>query len=359
MTTLTETAYWARNTIKYGTFLVIFLIVARLLWIAGTNFYNNIFPPPPPPPTVAFGKLPALLFPERPPGTLTYNIQTPTGELPTLSSQASVYIMPPSSSSLLALDEAKKTASSLGFNGNSTSLSETIYRFEKERSLQILDINIVNKTFALNFDLAQAPELLNMRPRSTPEVLNAIKFFLSPAQLFPTDLSEGSTTFEFLKVEGGQLVGTPSLSEANFVKVNFFRKNYNELPVLTPDKKGNIWFIVSGDTSRDRQIIWGEYHYFTVDEKRQSTYPIKTALQAVNELQTSQAFVAQPPLDGTSNATVRRIYLAYYDSGRPQNFFQPIFVFEGDQGFLAYLPAVAAEYYSSVQPTPEPTAAPE
>ena len=40
-------------------------------------------------------------------------------------------------------------------------------------------------------------------------------------------------------------------------------------------------------------------------------------------------------------ATVRTVTLAYYDSLDPQNYLQPVFVFEGDDGFLAYVPAVA------------------
>jgi len=39
------------------------------------------------------------------------------------------------------------------------------------------------------------------------------------------------------------------------------------------------------------------------------------------------------------------VYLAYYDAGVPTDYYQPIIVFEGDQDFLAYVPAIASEYY--------------
>jgi len=38
------------------------------------------------------------------------------------------------------------------------------------------------------------------------------------------------------------------------------------------------------------------------------------------------------------------VYLAYYDSLDPQTYLQPVFVFEGDDDFLAYVPAVEAAW---------------
>ena len=41
---------------------------------------------------------------------------------------------------------------------------------------------------------------------------------------------------------------------------------------------------------------------------------------------------------------IRNISLAYYDSDEPQEYLQPIFIFEGDNDFVAYLPAITGEY---------------
>lgn len=352
-TQLTNTAYYTRLVIKFGSITIITLILMRIIWVVGTNVYLSLFPPPPPPPTVAFGKLPNLPFPEQKVPALTLSLQTPTGETPVLPKQTLVYFMPQATSSLLALDEATTIANSLDFNQNRSATSEVIYRFEKEDTPATLDINIVNKTFSLNYDLTQTPDLLNTRPRSTVEAEQAVKNLLSSGGILTTDLEEGRTSFEFLKVQDEKLVGAQSLSESQFVKVNLFRKPYNELPVLTLSKKnGNVWFIVTGSTSSDTNIIAGEYHYFPVDEKSSSTYPIKTAQQAWDELVSGKGFISQLPQE--TNIAVRRVYLAYYDSGKPQEFLQPIIVFEGDGGFLAFVPAVSREYYSQ-ETTPAAT----
>lgn len=353
MATLTVTAYHTRRIIKYGSILIIFLIFSRIIWVAGSNVYKHFFPPPPPPPQVAFGKLPQLPFPQTVEKIYNYALQTPTGEFPKLETQALVYFMPQANSSLLALEEATKLAKDMGFGGKITSLSETIYRFERESSAQTLDMNIINKTFSINYDLTKNPEILETRPKSTVDSLQIVNSVFSSEALFPPELENGSKSFEFLKVEGGNLVTANSLSEAVFIKINFFRKDYpltselnSQTKVLTSNKKdGNVWFVVSGDTSRDKSIVGGEYHYFPVEEKRKSTYPLKSVQTSWEELLQNKAYISQEPQGDPSQIVVRRIYLAYYDSGKPQNFLQPIIVFEGDGGFLAYLPAVDWHYY--------------
>ena len=58
-------------------------------------------------------------------------------------------------------------------------------------------------------------------------------------------------------------------------------------------------------------------------------------------LQTGKGYVAKRT---TPNVTIRKISLAYYESNEPQEFLQPVYVFEGDNGFVAYVPAIKSEY---------------
>lgn len=355
--TLTQTAFYTRLAIKYGALLLVLLIFGKIALGVGVNLYQRVFPPPPAPPTVTFGKLPVLYFPENfGSRQYTYVLQTPTGELPKFPTITNVYFMPPKSASFSGLDEAAKMAQSLGFSGSVTELSETIYRFERKDTPSTFDINIVNRTFSINYNLDKAPDLINLHPKSNEEAVNAIKYLLNPASLLPPELESGAKTFEYLKVDTKNFSETLSLSEANFVRVNLFRKNLGDMAVLTPNRKrSTVWFLVSGDPSSYRQVIAGEYHYFPIDEKQFSTYPIKTAQQAWDGLTAGKAYFSQEPNGKPSQITIRRVYLAYYDSGTPQGFLQPIVVFEGDGGFSAYIPAVTGDYYGSI---PSPQASP-
>jgi hypothetical protein len=41
------------------------------------------------------------------------------------------------------------------------------------------------------------------------------------------------------------------------------------------------------------------------------------------------------------------MYLAYFDPDSTTEFYQPVYVFEGDNGLVEYLPAVTTGYYGS------------
>lgn len=348
MTSLTRIAIAARKIIRYGIFLIIFLIVGKFLLDAGTAIYKKAFPAPPPAPTVKYGKLTKVPFPENSPIVkLTYTLETPEGGLPTnISTQAKVYFMPKISPNLLSLDTAKSTAEALGFGNSAQQISDTIYLFNNPKAPTALQMNIITGTFSISYNLAQDKSPLTNKPPIAEVAASEFRSILSGAGILPPDLT-GPTTSKYMKLSGGQLVTALSLSESDVVKVNLFRKNYDNLPSVTgiPDQ-ANIWAIISGSQNRDQQILAAENHYYSVDETQYSTYPIKTPAEAFAELQANQAFIAALGLnkDGDS-LKIRRVYLAYFDPGSITEYYQPVYVFEGDNGFMAYLPAVTSAYY--------------
>ena len=348
MTSLTRIAITARKTIRYGIFLIIFLVVGKFLLDTGIAIYKKAFPAPPPPPTVKYGKLTKIPFPENSfTVKLTYTLETPEGGLPSnIPTQAKVFFMPKVSPNLLSLDMAKTTAAALDFGINPQQISDTVYLFNNPKYPTALQINIITGSFSISYNLAQDKSPLNNKPPIAEVAASEFRSTLSSAGILPPDLT-GSTTSKYLKLTGGQLVNALSLSESDVVKVNLFRKNYDDLPSVTgiPDQ-ANVWAIISGSGVRDQQIIAAENHYYSVDETQYSTYPIKTPAEAFGELQANQAYLAALGLnkDGDS-LKIRRVYLAYFDPGSVTEFYQPIYVFEGDNGFTAYLPAITSAYY--------------
>lgn len=346
MATLTQVSITARKTIRYGIFIIIALIVGRIILGLGISIYNKIFPPPPPAPTVAFGKLPKIPFPDQTKTNLNYVLETAEGGLPTLTYESKVYFMPKLSSTLLSLDVTKQKASSLGFATDEEVINSTTYKFQSSVSPSSLTINTVTGSFSISYDLKVDPSPIMVKPTS-PEVAAAnIRSYLSSADLMPTDLT-GPTTYEFLKISGDQFISALSLSDANLIKIHFFRKSYDDLPTLTPDPtKANVWFMVGGLADRDKGIVAAEYHYFPIDESKSATYPIKTAQDAWNEFISGNAYIASLGQNKEGDTVkIRRMYLANYDAGVSVQFFQPIIVFEGDKNFMAYLPAVTSDYY--------------
>jgi len=86
------------------------------------------------------------------------------------------------------------------------------------------------------------------------------------------------------------------------------------------------------------------YVYFPVEKEIFGTYPLKPVTQAWNELQQGQGYIANLGQNEDGQVTVRKVYLGYYDADTPQHYLQPIYVFEGDKSFFAYVPAVEPKW---------------
>lgn len=349
---LTQTAIISRKVIRYGIYFLIFVLLIRTVVKTGIRIYRHFFPEPPPEATVSFGKLPLLPFPAssglaRPELVL----ELTEGQFPETPIQTKVFLMPKPSANLLGLEVTQEMAQSMGFLTESQKLSESTYRFNHKNSPAVLEANIVSGFFSISYDLAKDPELIHQIPPSSEVAVNTALSYLSNAGVLPDDLTgptshEFLVPHEFLELDGTPFVPVDSQSEANFVRVNLYRKAYENLPSLTPNpNRGNIWFIISGSKDRDNQIIAGEYHYLPVNEQQFATYPLKTPQEAWDELVAGGGYIASTGVNETGEVTVRRVYLAYYDSPEPSDFYQTIFVFEGDKDFAAYVPAVNSEFY--------------
>ncbi len=348
MTNLTKIAINARKSIRYGIYGIIFILIGKVILDASVGIYLKVFPPAPAAPTVKFGKLTKIPFPTNNiTAKLTYTLETPEGGLPTnIPAQSKVYFMPKISANLLALDAAKEKAKSLNFTSDAEQVSDILYKFRNPEFPTALEMNIITGTFSISYDLSADRGPIESRPPVAEVAASEFRASLSSANVLPDDLS-GPTTHDFLKLSGGQLVTALSLSESDLVKINLFRKSYDNLPSMTGNpNEANVWALIGGSTNKDQQIIASEYHYHPVDESQFSTYPIKNPTQAFSELQTGQPFIADLGVnkDG-ANLKIRRIYLAYFDPEETSDFYQPVYVFEGDNGFTAYVPAVKTDYY--------------
>jgi hypothetical protein len=124
--------------------------------------------------------------------------------------------------------------------------------------------------------------------------------------------------------------------------MDVYRATKDELPIVTTlGDRSPVNFLFSGVNDRTKRVVEFEYQYSKILDDNFATYPLKSVDTAWNELQQGGGFIA---VSAGENVTVRRAYLAYYESTQPQEFLQPVFVFEGDGGFMAYVPAINSDY---------------
>jgi len=367
---LTHAAITARKVLKYGAIGFVAYLVLRFLFIGAVNLWKKLHPPPPPPPTVTFGKLPELNFPESAATDLSFRLETPTGGLPSFSDRATVYFMSYKKPSLLAFDRAKQTAKRLGFTGEPAAAIDTeTYVWHKELPAVLkLEMNIV--TGAFEIDYAWQNDDLILVEKNLPgndQAIQEAKSLLDQTDLLTDDLKKGEVKISYLKAVAGKMVPAVSLSEANFVKLDFFRKPIEErvllksevaslippkkIPTVTPEpQNGVVSFIFSGSIIPQKRIVKLTYNYFPVVYESSGTYPLKDISLAWEEVKASEAYVVQVK-EMAKAITIRKIHLAYYDTG-PQEFLQPVYVFEGDEDFTAYVHAVDANWVATQNEKP-------
>lgn len=344
MATLTETAYYTRKGIQISVITLVGFIVLKVSFTTAINVWRKLRPPPPPPPTVAFGKLPKIEFPEREGlPELSYRLETIEGGLPTLPDIGKVYFMHQKETGLLDLDRAKQRAKKMGFKSQPEAVSGILYRWRSETEpTTILEININTSNFYLRYPYEEDRTLLTEKDfPSNEQLATEARRFLKSNNYLGDELATGKTEFSYFRFVPPKLKQAISLSEADFVRINFFRADLDELKIMPPNPKDSlVSFLFSGSRQRWKRIVEIKYTYFPVDKETFATYPLKPTNTAWQELQGGEGHIANLGENQDGKITIRKVYLAFYDSGKEQNFLQPIYVFEGDGDFFGYVPAI-------------------
>lgn len=348
MTSLTETAYYTRKTINWVILGIIAYFLLRILWSVLIVVWLAVFPPKAPPPNHAFGKLPAMKFPPQatPTAQLTFQLETIEGSVPRASESATVYFMPKNAPNLLALNETEEFAKRLQFDPTPIQESKNIYRFnDPQLPLRRMRFDIVSKNFIVRYGFEQDTSVLTERnlPLSESAKLEALTLLESNNLNIP-DIAGGSSAVTFLRLAADRLIPTTSLSQADAVRVDFFRRAIGDMRVLTPTPdEAPVSIVFSGSSNTRKRMLQFAYTFWPIDYHTTATYALKSSDVAWAELQAGRGYIARYPSSGAI-AVVRNASLGYYDSFEPQTYLQPIFVFEGDNGFVAYVPAVTPEW---------------
>jgi len=354
MASLTESATVARKAIKNGT--IGFVGISLLWYLAGwgIKLYKQYFPPDPPAPQSGFGKLSKIKFPKesaRPEMLL----ELPTGEIPTFPDRMTVYSSPIKRSSFLNANKAIEQAAKLGFTFKPVEVSKTEYVWNGQDQLSSkLSMNIITGQFNLIRQWQNNPGLAKLIGfKSDAQVLASAAGFLRKSDLLPNDIL-GEEKVSYLKADSGKLTPALSLSDADFVQVDFFRKNIEQVEPETkvvmdnypfyrpiPDK-GLIRLILSGSNDSNERLILFENSYTEIDYTNFSTYLIKTGAQAWEELKNGGGFVTDNSPD-TGTIKIRRMFLGYFDGGVDE-YTMPVYIFLGDKNLVAYVLAITDEW---------------
>lgn len=343
MPTLTEVAYYTRRGLKYFGLGMICFVLLRVAITYGIKAYKILNPPPPPAPTRTFGYLPILQFPDNPGYSYQFDLQTPNLSLPTFPDRAKVFYVESKKATLMASEEAIQKANRLKFFSQPTKIDEENYEFKRSiPSPLILKMNIITGAFDLSYQWQTDNSILiNKTIPGKDETINSAISFVSTVGVDSSDIDFPNGIIKYYKAKGTRMVLALSLSEADFVKADFYRMPIDDYKVLTPKPEdGIISLIFSGSSNNDKQIVSAKYNYYNLNYVNPPTYSLKPIAQAWEELKKGNGYIAS--YEGEAEIIpIRRINLAYFDSLFYQEFMQPVYVFYGDNNFVAYVRAIA------------------
>lgn len=325
----------------------LFIIFLFLFGIRFLGFIKDIFTPPPAP-QASFGKLTPISFPNKPKENIIYSLDTLSGFLPNFSDRTKVYKISTNPPTLLALDKTREKVSRVGFTTNETKIAEDVYQWaDKDPSLQrTVTINIFSSDFTLSSSFLTTPALQTLSGSDQKQsAVEKAKSFLSNMSLFTDDLDNQKTKATLYSIEKGELIPTPKLSDAKIVRVDFFQKDLDGLPIYYEKGVGSTINLLVGKENNELKVVSATYFHKNIS-KNSSTYAIKSASQAFSELKQGMGFVASKPKD-IVEVSIKKVFLGYYVGESEQEFLMPVIIFEGDNDFVSYISAVRDEWINN------------
>lgn len=332
--------------IKFGGIGLIVLIVGWSITKITYRAYK-ISHPPYLSPTIRYGLLPKIVFPDKKTEAKNFVFEFANDIIPSFPDQIKVYVIYRPNTTFLALAEDTKTAVRFGFNEAPVELKPGIYEFKNNSLNKTLTINVLTGDFEMTYPFTS--DQLLLVPDKMPTKSEAIQIasnFLGAGGKLTKDLVDGEEKISFWKIENDGLKAVESQTDANVVRVDFFRSDLESYRLLSSEyNKTSISVLVSGSKTESKKIIGLNFKNIIIDRESFSTYPIKTGQEAVESMKSGNYWTA---VDVTNKEiTIRKMSLAYYQPNTLTNYLQPIYVFEGDNNFVAYVPAVKSEYMAN------------
>lgn len=335
MATLANVTKDTRLILRYGGAALVVLVLIFLLFKGGAFLKDTFFPKPPDAAQEKFGKLLPIIFPQQTGNIPEFSVNTVSGVLPAFSSTIPVYKLIAPLPSITSLQTAKGKAGNLGYTQNQKTLTPQEYSWSMATANNTLRYNIVSFHFSVNSDYLVNPSPLgNVSDKDA--LLKTIVNFIGALGADQSDIDLGSSAFSYYTIRDGQLIEASNEVNASIARVYLIQKPVEKLPIYYPTTNPSLlYFTLSG-----ANVVDASYTHFTPDLTAFSTYPLKTADAALQDLSSGKGFIVNPTADSVVDIT--DVSLGYYlGNEENQTYLMPIVVFTGKNNFKAYVNAIA------------------
>jgi len=343
VTTLTTTISIYKKLIYWTIGAIVVSIIILILFRLGGVIKNQLIPTPPSPATIAFRVLPKLDFSEgyEPLVGTRFLIETISGDLPSFGEKAKVFEIKNPISKFGDLEKVINNAKRAGFSNPPIKITNEIAIFEDPKdNSRILTVGTISGSIALKSSYLTNPVIITPNSQSQRKAQEKVSGFFGqlkvPLQFFP----EESITFEEYKIENGILEKSVSQSTTNLVKVIFNNLDLDEIPIINPDGENPLVWGLANDSI----VVSAQFVSNDIQRHRFSTYPLRGVDLALEDLRRGNGALNKKPNSNTF--PIRKVQLAYLETKGEQEYLQPVYVFESDNGLIAYTSAVKDTFIS-------------
>lgn len=353
--TLTELAYYLRKYFPLGVLIFVVLLILYL----SLKIVQLTLPSTPmvvvPTPTPAFGQLAPIQLPNAAPlpTNLQYVMDTVEGVPLTATTSAKIYFVPKKTPNLGFREKAGLLAKTLLFDDGTTTSkldapSDTYTLVDRSKRL-IVDISNFNYTFSQEFDEDTQQYLANMTMPDEDSIKSKGQEIFRSLNRYPADIAQGTQTISYVayREASGSAQATaeivPNPWDANMVAIDVFPPKIGTIDTVTEDyvsSPNRVVFIPQRSTKDF--VVKAQVAVYERSEDQYSNYPLKTGDQVFADLHAGKGYVIQggDNLAGKSLMKIKKMYLAYLIPGFYTPYIQPVYVFIGEDNFVAYVPAV-------------------
>lgn len=331
-----------------GVFIYILVLVVRAVIPDG----------PPPPPQRAFGDLPEIDFPSTDvvASEFEYELNTISGALPALPDRLPVYKTVSIEGNLLALQNTRSDAGRLGFSIGEVKLSDTIYQWQKQTG-EILKIDIVSRNFDIISSFLSVSQKEVLGGTTEKQLVTRVFSLLEGLNAQTAGVVQDNAQVSYYQVQNQRLLPVEDIRDATVARVDLFQdpvetqqfifngEETTTLPIVYSQAgQSQLHFLLERGSTGPR-IVEGHYTRVVLDRESFSTYPLKTSVQAFEDLKAGEAYIANYDPNDTF-VDIIEMELGYFVGGIDQGYVMPVVRFLGNN-FEAYVPAIS----KTIEPT--------
>jgi hypothetical protein len=283
------------------------------------------------------------------PDNIAITLDTIEGRPIIATAAAKVFFIPQASTKFGYVQNAYLMAKTFEIDTDQTQYTlegKNIIFAAPDRTLKI-DISNFNFEYKYNYENnLQVFENTTIPDQDT--VIEKAKSFLTDVGRYPEELAQGTENVTLFHYDDQtkQFVKVDSVEKANAVEIDYFRPEIDGISMIASKYPYSQNYIVMTFNENTSIVLKSQIKFFDKESEKYGVYPLKTGDQAYQELQNKKATIISNG-NGSTDVVIKKMFLSYFDPDFYQEYLEPVFVFLGENGFVAYVPALASDYLTT------------